>query len=166
MGMAAACGLPLTQLSGRARAEGAARIYDLPRFGIVHFLHFTDCHAQLLPLWFREPNVNLGVAAMSGRPPHLVGDALLRHFGIRPGTAEAHAFTYLDFERAAKIYGKVGGFAHLATLVKQLKASRPGALLLDGGDTWQGSATALWTKGQDMVDAAKLLGVEVMTGHW
>jgi sulfur-oxidizing protein SoxB len=166
MGMAAACGLPLAQLSGRARAEGAARIYDLPRFGNVHFLHFTDCHAQLLPLWFREPNVNLGVAGMSGRPPHLVGDALLRHFGIRAGTAEAHAFTYLDFERAVKIYGKVGGFAHLATLVKQLKASRPGALLLDGGDTWQGSATALWTKGQDMVDAAMLLGVEVMTGHW
>jgi len=166
MGMAAACGLPLAQLSGRAHAQGAARIYDLPRFGNIHFLHFTDCHAQLLPILFREPNVNLGVADMAGRPPHLVGDALLRHFGIRPATAEAYAFTYLDFERAAKTYGKVGGFAHLATLVKQLKASRPGALLLDGGDTWQGSATALWTKGQDMVDAAKLLGVDIMTGHW
>ncbi len=166
LGMAAACGLPLAQLSGRAHAQGAARIYDLPRFGNVHFLHFTDCHAQLLPILFREPNVNLGVADMAGRPPHLVGEALLRHFGIRSGTAEAHAFTYLDFERAAKTYGKVGGFAHLATLVKQLKASRPGALLLDGGDTWQGSATALWTKGQDMVDACKLLGVDIMTGHW
>lgn len=166
MGMAAACGLPLAQFSGRARAEGAARIYDLRRFGNVHFLHFTDCHAQLLPLWFREPNVNLGVADMAGRPPHLVGEALLRHFGIRPGTAEAYAFTYLDFEQAARTYGRVGGFAHLATLVKQLKASRPGALLLDGGDTWQGSATALWTKGQDMIDACKLLGVDVMTGHW
>ena len=166
MGMAAACGLPLAQLSGRAHAQGAARIYDLPRFGNVHLLHFTDCHAQLLPILFREPNVNLGVAAMAGRPPHLVGEALLRHFGIRPGTAEAHAYTYLDFERAAQTYGKVGGFAHLATLVKQLKAGRPGALLLDGGDTWQGSATALWTKGQDMVDACKLLGVDVMTGHW
>jgi len=166
MGMAAACGLPLAQLSGRAHAQDAARIYDLPRFGNIHFLHFTDCHAQLLPILFREPNVNLGVADMASRPPHLVGEALLRHFGIRPGTAEAYAFTYLDFERAAKTYGKVGGFAHLATLVKQLKASRPGALLLDGGDTWQGSATALWTKGQDMVDAAKLLGVDIMTGHW
>ena len=91
---------------------------------------------------------------------------MLRHFGIAPGTREAHAFTYLDFERAAKAYGAIGGFAHLATLVKKLKASRPGALLLDGGDTWQGSATALWTKGQDMVDAQKLLGVDVMTGHW
>jgi S-sulfosulfanyl-L-cysteine sulfohydrolase len=166
MGLAAACGLPLAQFSGRAQAQNAARIYDLPRFGNIHFLHFTDCHAQLMPLWFREPNVNLGVAGMAGRPPHLVGAALLRYFGIDPGTAEAHAFTHLDFEHAARTYGKVGGFAHLCTLVKQLKASRPGALLLDGGDTWQGSATALWTRGQDMVDACKLLGVDIMTGHW
>ena len=166
MGMAAACGLPLAQLSGQARAQDGARLYDLPRFGTLHILHFTDCHAQLQPILFREPNVNLGVAGMAGRPPHLVGEALLRHFGIRPGTAEAYAFTYLDFARAARTYGRVGGFAHLATLVKQLKASRPGALLLDGGDTWQGSATALWTKGQDMIDACKLLGVDVMTGHW
>ena len=166
MGVAAVCGLPLAQLSGSALAQGAATIYDLPRFGNLHFLHFTDCHAQLLPILFREPNVNLGVADMAGRPPHLVGDALLRHFGIHPGTAEAYAFSCLDFERAAKTYGKVGGFAHLATLVKRIRASRPGALLLDGGDTWQGSATALWTRGQDMVDACKLLSVDVMTGHW
>ena len=165
MAVAAAGGLPLAQFSNRAHAQGT-RFYDLPRFGNVHVLHFTDCHAQLLPIWFREPNVNLGIADSSGRPPHLVGEALLKHFGMKPGSAEAHAFTYLDFERAARTYGKVGGFAHLATLVKQLKAGRPGALLLDGGDTWQGSATALWTQGQDMVDAGKLLGVEVMTGHW
>ncbi|MBK5104601.1 MAG: thiosulfohydrolase SoxB [Burkholderiales bacterium] len=166
LGAAAACGLPLAHFSGRAHAQSAAQFYDLPRFGNTHFLHFTDCHAQLMPLWFREPNVNLGIADMRGRPPHLVGEALLKHFGIKTGTAEAHAFTFLDFEQAARTYGKVGGFAHLATLVKQLKVSRPGALLLDGGDTWQGSATALWTKGQDMVDACKLLGVDVMTGHW
>ncbi|HEX9718293.1 MAG TPA: thiosulfohydrolase SoxB, partial [Ramlibacter sp.] len=85
---------------------------------------------------------------------------------VPAGSAEAYALTCLDFEQAASRYGKVGGFAHLATLVKRLKANRPGALLLDGGDTWQGSATALWTKGQDMVDAAKLLGVDIMTGHW
>ncbi len=164
--MAAACGLPLAQFSGRAQAQNAARLYDVPRFGNVHFLHFTDCHAQLMPLWFREPNVNLGVADMNGRPPHLVGEAFLRHFGIKPGTAEAHAFTCLDFEQAARTYGKVGGFAHLATLVKQLKTGRPGALLLDGGDTRQGSGTPVRTRGQDMVDACKLLGVDVMTGHW
>ncbi|HEU5338756.1 MAG TPA: thiosulfohydrolase SoxB, partial [Sulfuricaulis sp.] len=93
--------------------------------------------------------------------------ALLKHFGIKPGSIEAHALTYLNFEDAARRYGKIGGYAHIATLVKKLRASRPGrSLLLDSGDTWQGSATALWTQGQDMVDAQKLLGVDVMTGHW
>ncbi|PIX75385.1 MAG: thiosulfohydrolase SoxB [Rhodocyclales bacterium CG_4_10_14_3_um_filter_68_10] len=158
----AAAGL---NLEGRA-GEDPERFYDAARFGNVHFLHFTDCHAQLRPIHFREPSVNIGVGAARGMPPHLVGEALLRAFGVRPGTREAHAFTFLDFEQAAHRYGRVGGFSHLATLVKRLRASRPGALLLDGGDTWQGSATALWTQGQDMVDAAKLLGVEIMTGHW
>jgi sulfur-oxidizing protein SoxB len=163
---AAVAGLPV----GRADAldlKMGARFYDgIEPFGNASLLHFTDCHAQLLPVYFREPSVNLGFGAAEGKPPHLVGEALLKHFGIAPGTHEAHAFTYLDFEKAARAYGQTGGFAHLATLVKKLKASRPGALLLDGGDTWQGSATALWTKGQDMVDACKLLGVDVMTGHW
>lgn len=160
---AAAGGFLLDTRTGWAQGE---QLYDVARFGNVSLLHFTDCHAQLLPTYFREPNVNLGVSAALGRPPHLVGAALLKHFNLRPGSAEAHAFTHLDFERAAQTYGKVGGFAHLATLVKRLRASRPGALLLDGGDTWQGSATALWTKGQDMVDVCKLLGVKVMTAHW
>ena len=147
-------------------AQGGAKLYDLPRFGNVHFLHFTDCHAQLMPIYFREPNVNIGLGGTSGKTPHIVGEKLLKAYGIKPGSAEAHAFTYLDFAQAAKTYGQVGGFAHLATLVKQVRASRPNALLLDGGDTWQGSGTALWTNGQDMVDACKLLGVDVMTGHW
>jgi len=103
---------------------------------------------------------------MKGRLPHLVGEHLLKVAGVKSGTPTAHALTYLDFDHAAERYGKVGGFAHLATLVKRLRASRPGSLLLDGGDTWQGSATSLWTKGQDMVDACKLLGVDIMTGHW
>ncbi len=163
---AAAAGLPVDSRAALDLSAGASFYDGLERFGNVGLLHFTDCHAQLNPSYFREPNVNLGVAAARGQPPHLVGEALLAHFGIRPGTREAHAFTYLEFEKAARAYGQVGGFAHLATLVKKLRASRPGALLLDGGDTWQGSATALWTRGQDMVDAQKLLGVDVMTGHW
>ncbi len=162
---AAASGLALDSkavLAGKLPSD----YYDLPPAGNVSFLHFTDCHAQLLPIWFREPNVNLGVGSMSGKVPHLVGEQFLKYYGIKPGTAEAHAFTYLDFETAAKTYGKVGGFAHLKTLVDRLRASRPGALLLDGGDTWQGSATSLWTNAQDMVDACILLGVDVMTPHW
>jgi sulfur-oxidizing protein SoxB len=165
LAIATAAGLPLAQWSRQASAQTAG-MYDLPKYGNVHLLHFTDCHAQLLPVWFREPSVNLGSGSSRGRPPHLVGSALLRKFGIAPGSAQAHAFTHLDFVHAAQVYGKVGGFAHLATLIKQLRASRPGALLLDGGDTWQGSATALWTRGQDMVDAGKQLGVDIMTGHW
>ena len=150
-----------------AQAErNAERIYDAPAFGNVSLLHITDCHAQLTPVWFREPNVNLGIGTMMGKAPHIVGQNFLKHFGIEGDARLAHAFTYLDFERYAGVYGKVGGFAHLATLVKRIKANRPGALLLDGGDTWQGSGVALWTKGQDMIDAAKALGVDLMTLHW
>ena len=163
---AAAAGMPIASPEALAAAPSAARMYEIPRFGNVHLLHFTDCHAQLLPIHFREPSVNLGVAAAYGQPPHLVGEHLLKHFGIARHTRQAHAFTYLDFVQAARTYGKLGGFAHLSTLVKRLKATRPSALLLDGGDTWQGSATSLWTNAQDMVDAAKLLGVDVMTAHW
>ena len=165
LAVAAAYGLPLTERAGAAAlADG---FYDLHKFGSnVTLMHFTDCHAQLLPAYFREPDVNLGVNEAWGKPPHLVGEALLKHFKIAPKSRLAHAFTHLDFEHAARRFGKVGGFAHLATLVKRVRSQRPGALLLDGGDNWQGSATSLWTKAQDMVDASRLLGVDVMTGHW
>ncbi len=165
LAVAAASGMALDNkqaLAGTAPAD----FYDLPKFGNVSLMHMTDCHAQLLPIYFREPDVNIGVGGAVGQPPHLVGESFLKHYGIRPGTREAYAFTYLDFKAAARTYGKVGGFAHLKTLVDKVRASRPGSLLLDGGDTWQGSATSLWTNGQDMVDACKLLGVDVMTGHW
>jgi len=166
--------LAAASLAGCA-APGAAKkstsplfddMYNIPPIGNVSLLHFTDCHAQLLPVWFREPNINIGVGEMNDRPPHLVGDYLLKYYGLTPGSKEAYAFTEINFVEAAKQYGKIGGFAHLATLVKQLRAQRPGSLLLDGGDTWQGSATSLWTNAQDMVDACKLLGVDIMTGHW
>ena len=158
---AAAAGLPLA-----SRAAGDDKFYDFPRFGNLSLLHFTDCHAQLLPVYFREPSANIGVAKSMNRPPHVVGEAMLRMFRIRPGSREAYAFSHLDFAAAARRYGRLGGFAHLATLVKKLRAERKASLLLDGGDTWQGSATSLWTRGQDMIEAQKLLGVDVMTGHW
>jgi S-sulfosulfanyl-L-cysteine sulfohydrolase len=164
---ASAAGMALDHRDALAATACAGeRLYDVPAFGNVSFLHFTDCHAQLTPVYFREPSVNLGVGDATGKAPHLVGEALLKHFNIRPGTAQAHAFSYLDFTQAAKTYGKVGGFAHMATLVKRLRASRPHAWLLDGGDTWQGSATSLWTNAQDMVDACKRLGVNIMSSHW
>src|SRR5579859_2977838 len=161
---AGTAGLPL---ASRAALEGRGdAFYEVPRFGNVSLLHITDTHAQLEPIHFREPDVNIGVGSAAGKPPHLVGEAFLAEYGIARGSREAHAFTHLDFTAAARTYGRLGGFAHIATLLKRLRASRPGALLLDGGDSWQGSATALWTRGQDMVDAQKLLGVAVATGHW
>ncbi|HEX7055379.1 MAG TPA: thiosulfohydrolase SoxB, partial [Burkholderiales bacterium] len=149
-----------------AERQAADELYEVPPFGNVSLLHLTDTHAQLQPVWFREPSVNIGVGAAAGKPPHLVGSDFLKLFQLARGSREAYAFTYLDFERLAHRYGKVGGFAHLATLVKRLRASRPHALLLDGGDSWQGSATALWTKGADMIGAQKRLGVDLMTAHW
>jgi sulfur-oxidizing protein SoxB len=164
LAVAAATGFPLTD---NARAAAINGFYDLHQFGNnVTLMHFTDSHAQLMPTYFRESSVNLGIGTMTGRPPHLVGAALLKHYRISPNSRLAHAFTHLDYVHAANTFGKIGGFAHLATLVKKVRAQRPGALLLDGGDSWQGSATALWTKGEDMVQAAKLLGVDLMTGHW
>jgi S-sulfosulfanyl-L-cysteine sulfohydrolase len=163
---ASVAGMALGRYAHADAATAQAGLYELPAFGNVSLLHMTDCHAQLKPIYFREPSVNLGFAGMQGQLPHLVGEHLLKAAGVPAGSPQAHAYTFLDFESASRRYGKVGGFAHLATLVKMLRASRPGALLLDGGDTWQGSATSLWTDAQDMVDACKLLGVDVMTGHW
>src|SRR4051812_44466045 len=162
----AAAGLPLDSPAALDEQRGE-RVYDtLAPFGNVSLLHFTDCHAQLLPIHFREPSANIGVAEAAGRPPHLVGERLLQFAGLQPGTPAAHAFTYLDFAAAARRYGKLGGFAHLSTLIKQLRASRPHALLLDGGDSWQGSATSLWTQGRDMIATSRRLGVDLMTAHW
>ncbi|MGI9302267.1 MAG: thiosulfohydrolase SoxB [Gammaproteobacteria bacterium] len=154
--------------SAFAAKKTPADLYETPNFGAVRVLHFTDCHAQLLPSYFREPNVNCGVGDAFGKAPHVVGERLLRRFGIEPGGIEAHAYTYLDFAQAAEKYGKVGGFAYLSTLIRRLREGYGAdkTLLLDGGDTWQGSGSAYWTRGKDMLGAGNLLGVDVMTGHW
>ncbi len=166
VGLAGAAGMLPGSVFGNLRKP--ADLYETPGFGNVCLMHMTDCHAQLNPIYFREPSVNLGIGGSTGRAPHLVGKALLNHFNLTPGSIEAHAFSYLDFELAAQRYGKVGGFAHLATLVKRIRTERGdgNTLLLDGGDTWQGSGSAYWTRGRDMVGATNRLGVEVMTGHW
>jgi len=174
--MSAAVAAGLVSGCTQKTAQNAAKVtqvkdksfYDLENTGQVRLLHFTDCHAQLEPIYFREPNVNLGVGIAKGRPPHLVGKNLLKSFGIAENSRLAHAFTYLNFADGAQKYGKVGGFAYLRTLVNKLRTEygSQNTLLLDGGDTWQGSATSLWTRGQDMVRACNLLGVDVMTGHW
>lgn len=166
MSLAGAAGMLPT--SAFSAAKKPSDLYEVPKFGNVCLMHMTDCHAQLNPIYFREPSVNLGIGAAKGKPPHIVGKNFLKYYDIAPNSIESHAFTYLDFDNAAKKYGKVGGFSHLATLVKRLRAERGdgNSILLDGGDTWQGSGTAYWTRGKDMVGACNLLGVDVMTGHW
>ncbi len=151
-----------------AAAKESSELYTVPETGNVRLLHITDSHAQLLPIYFREPNVNLGLGGAIGKAPHLVGDQLLQRFSIPAQGELAHAYTYLDYQQAAKKYGKVGGFAHLRTLINKLRNDYgpDKTLLLDGGDTWQGSGTAYKTRGMDMVEACNLLGVDVMTGHW
>jgi sulfur-oxidizing protein SoxB len=166
MGIAGAAGMFPSSVFAAKRMP--ADLYEVPKFGNVTLLHITDTHAQLNPVYFREPNVNLGIGPAFGQAPHVVGEAFLKHFGVDPGGIEAHAFTFLDFDAGAEKYGAVGGFAHLKTLVDRVRAERGdgNSLLLDGGDTWQGSGTAYWTRGMDMVGACNLLGVDVMTGHW
>lgn len=168
MAVASAAGFSMNAWAGEKGSWKplSSEMYDIPKFGNVSFLHYTDCHAQLKPIYFREPNVNIGVGDMKGKPPVLVGNELLEWFGIKPGTPMAHAVTHLDYADAAEKYGRMGGFSHLSTLVKKLRADRPNSLMLDGGDTWHGSAVSLWDDGQDMVDAQKLLGVDIMVGHW
>lgn len=135
-------------------------------FGNVTLIHITDVHAQLKPIWFREPEWNIGVGDSKGKPPHVVGKDYIEMFKLTPASAEAYALTYEDFEALGKTYGRMGGMDRVATVVKSIRAARPDAIILDGGDTWQGSLTSLKTKGQDMVNVMNALGVEAMTSHW
>lgn len=154
----------------RAAARQTITQDDLLKFdakGQVTLLNFTDCHAQLVPLYFREPSINLGVGAQHGLPPHITGKDFLTKFGLHAGSAEAYAMTSEDFSALAGSYGRIGGMDRMTTLVKAIRAQRPNnTLLLDGGDTWQGSYTALKTSGEDMVEVMNALGVEAMTAHW
>ncbi len=143
--------------------------YEVAKTGSARILHITDTHGNLLPNYFREPNVNLGFGDTFGKLPHVVGSQLLKAVGIRPSSAEAYAFTYNNFETLAAKYGKTGGFGQIKTVLDSLRDSAGGVqntLTVDGGDTWQGSGTSLWTRGADMVEACNLLGVDVMVGHW
>jgi sulfur-oxidizing protein SoxB len=166
---AAVAGLP--QRSGAQGTARAVRQEDLLRFrpkGQVTLLHMADCHAQLKPIYFREPSINLGVGEARGVPPHLTGDEMLRYFNIRPSSWDAYALASTDFEVLARQYGRVGGMDRVATLVKAIRGERGAerTLLIDGGDALQGSYTALQSRGGDMIRVLKTLGVDTTTGHW
>lgn len=144
---------------------------DLLKFnhkGQVTLLHLTDLHGQLKPVYFRPPSENFGIGEFEGIPPHLVGEAFLKHFNIEPNTPLAYAHTMLDYVTLAREYGKLGGLDRTASLIKQIRADRgeDKVLLLDGGDTWQGSYTSLKTQGSDMLSAMSLLKPDAMVGHW
>ncbi len=155
---------------GRLAAQGKLTQEELLRFepvGNVTLVHLTDIHAQLVPTYFREPSVNIGVGEAKGLTPHVTGDAFLKAFKLAPKSAEAHALTYGDFVELARQYGRMGGLDRIATIVKTIRAERAGkVLLLDGGDTWTNSWTSLKTNGQDMADVMALLKPDAMTGHW
>jgi S-sulfosulfanyl-L-cysteine sulfohydrolase len=154
----------------RAMAQQRLSEAELLKFdahGNVTLLHVADIHGQLMPVYFREPSINLGVGAARGQPPHLTGADFLTHFGIPAKSAAAYALTSEDFSALAKTYGRIGGLDRLATVVKRVRSERGDkVLLLDGGDTWQGSMGANMSKGQDMVDCMALLKPDAMTGHW
>lgn len=165
LGMAGAAGMLQGVLPGRAFGSD---LYQFPEFGDVRLMHITDTHAQLMPIYYREPSMNLGIGVAQGRPPHLVTRAFLDYYRIKDDSPLAHAYTPVNYVDAAKRFGRIGGFAHLKTLVDRMRAEFGGdkTLLFDTGDTWQGSGTAYWSRGADMVDVCNLLGVDVMTGHW
>ncbi len=168
---AATCYLPGILSNARAQqmSAEAQSLYSVPMQGSARILHTTDIHGQLFPVYFREPNVNLGVGDATGHLPHIVGERFLDHMGFKRGTRESYAYTYLDFIEGIEKYGRMGGFPQLRTLVNELREQAGGidkTLTMDGGDLWQGSATALWTRGVDMVEASNILGVDVMVGHW
>ncbi len=142
------------------------QLLEFDTFGNVTLIHITDIHAQAKPIYFREPEINLGVGAAKGVPPHVVGKDFLEMFKIAPNSPEAYALTYDNYVDLAKGYGRMGGMDRVATVVKAIRADRPDALLLDGGDTWHGSMTALKTAGQDMVNIMNALGTDAMTSHW
>ena len=141
-------------------------LLDFKSFGNISLMHITDIHGQLKPLYFREPDINLGVGNVLGKPPHITGKEFLKYFNIPVKSADAYSLSSEGFSSLAKTYGKMGGLDRIATVVKSIRSERPNALLLDGGDTWQGSYTALKTNGMDMVKAFNLLEVNAMTSHW
>ncbi len=156
---------PQRLAAGEPLSEAA--LLDFKPFGNVTIAHITDIHAQLKPVWFREPSVNLGVGAMKGLPPHVTGPDFLKRYGLKPGSAEAYALSYVDFTNLARIYGRMGGMDRVATVINHMRAERAdNMLVLDGGDSWQGSYTALKTDARDMVAVMNAIGIDAMTGHW
>ena len=166
---AATAAAPVLSNKAFAKTQIPQNFYNIPMKGQARLLHITDVHGQLLPVYFREPNVNLGFGNTYGKAPHIVGNKLLKAMELEPNSPEEYAYTYLNFQENALKYGKTGGFAHIKTVLDLLRKEAGGkqnTLTLDSGDLWQGSGTSLWTRGKDMVEASNILGLDVLVGHW
>ena len=142
------------------------QLLEFETYGNVSLIHVTDIHAQMKPIYFREPEVNIGVGVNNGHVPHITGADFRKLYGIADGSPSAYAMSYNDFTSLAQQYGRVGGLDRVATVVNSIRADRPDALLLDGGDTWHGSYTCYQTEGQDMVNVMNALKPDAMTFHW
>ena len=163
---ALASGASLETLAARQEIT-QEKLLEFSDVGQVTLLNFTDCHAQLMPLYFREPSMNFGVGNVHGLPPHITGRKFLDYFNLKAGSPEAYAFSSLDHVALSQAYGRVGGMAQMATLIKAIRSERRNnTLLIDCGDTWQGSYTSLQTRGEDMVNVMNAMGVDLMTAHW
>ncbi len=141
-------------------------LLEFDTYGNVSLIHVTDIHGQLKPIYFREPEINLGVGSALGQVPHITGANFRRMYGINDGSPSHYALTHNDFSALAQQYGRVGGLDRVATVIKAIRADRPDAILLDGGDTWHGSYTCHHSQGQDMVNVMNALKTEAMTFHW
>ena len=154
---------------GRLAAQQALtqdQLLQFDTFGNVSLIHVTDIHAQMKPIYFREPEINLGVGSNVGQVPHITGADFRRFYGVADGSASHYALSYNDFTALARTYGKMGGLDRVATVINSIRAERPDALLLDGGDTWHGSYTCYHSEGQDMVNVMNALKPDAMTFHW
>ena len=142
------------------------QLLQFDTFGNVSLIHVTDIHAQLKPLYFREPSINIGVGDNRGKVPHVTGADFRKLYGVEDGSPSHYALSSGDFSALAAGYGRVGGLDRVATVINQIRSDRPDALLLDGGDTWHGSYTCYHTEGQDMVNVMNALKPDAMTFHW
>lgn len=164
--LAVAGGASVCATAFRSAEAAAEMMYDPPRFGNLSLLQIGDTHGQMMPAHVRETSFHMGVGDRANQPPYLVGEYFCEHYRVMPQTMRAYAHSHLYFENLAAVFGPTGGYAHLATVLKRLRASRPDSLLMDCGDSWMGSGLALWTRGQALVDATRELAVDAMTGDW
>jgi len=171
LGLLSATGTNL--FAGEAAKEKIKKLSfsDLVEFkakGKVSLLHICDMHAHIKPLYWREPSTLISAKNLVGTPGFICGDAFQEYYGTKSGSIDQYFDTHNDFEILAKKFGKMGGISHMKPMIDHVRKERgeKNVLLLDSGDTWQGTAVALKTGGEAIVDAQNYLGVDVMVGHW